>query len=168
MIIIACVRVLAFNINGTYNAVWGIFWHQAEAAVAIIMVSITAFRSLLGLRSLKAQKKKEMERYWFADRAKLQIRYFKKRREAEAESEVESEQLPSIPGATLTGMRTFLNGNESWDESMEMGKIQKLERESSSAASLQPHENEVNHQISTTTHISDKSEHAKVAAVNFV
>ena len=131
MIIIACVRVLAFNINGTYNAVWGIFWHQTEAAVAIIMVSITAFRSLLGLISLKAQKKKKMERYWFADRAKLQIRYFKKRREAEAESEFESEQLPSIPGATLTGMHTFLNGNEIWDGSMEMGKIHKLERESS-------------------------------------
>lgn len=162
MIIIASVRILAFNINGTYNAVWGLFWHQAEAAVAIITVSITTFRSLLGLKALKAQKKKDMERSWFADRAKLRTRYFKKTTEVESESE----QLPSIPGATLTGMRTFIDGNGIWDESMEMGKTHQLEKEAPSAASHQPQENEVTDQISTTSNIFDEAEHPKVA--NFV
>lgn len=163
MIIIACVRVLAFNINGTYNAVWGLFWHQAEAAVAIIMVSITAFRSLLGLKALKAQKKKEMERSWFADRAKQRTRYFKKTTEAKSESE----QLPSIPGATLTGMRTFIDGNGIWDESMEMGKIHQLEKNALGAtASHQPQENEVNHPISITSNNFEEAKHTKVA--NFV
>lgn len=63
MIIIAGIRVFGFNIKNTYIAVWWLFWHQTEASIAIIMVSTTAFRSLLGLKAQKAQKKKELERY---------------------------------------------------------------------------------------------------------
>ena len=118
MIIVAIVRVLGFSINSAFT--WGLFWHQAEAATAIIMVSITAFRSLLGLKAQKAQKKKEMERSWFAHRPKLLAKKV-------TEDESESEQLPSIPGATLSGMRTFIDGNEIWDGVNGIGKIHQLE-----------------------------------------
>ena len=162
MIIIASVRVLSFEINGTYNAVWGLFWHQAEAAISIIMVSITAFRSLLGLKALKARKKKEMERSWFAHRPKLRARYFKKA----TEDESESEQLPSIPGATLTGMRTFIDGNGIWDKTMAMEMTHQSEKDTLGAASHTPQKIEVTHQISTESNIFDGAEHTRIA--NFV
>lgn len=152
MIIIAIVRLLGFLINNIFNLVWGLFWHQAEAAIAILMVSITAFRSLLGIKALKAREKKDMERFWFARRPKLPARYFKKA----TEDESESEQLPSIPGATLTGMRTFINGNGIWDES---------EKDWPGTASHEPQEIEVAHQISTESNSFDGAERR---AANFV
>ena len=84
-----------------------LFWHQAEGAVAIIMVSFTAFRSLLGINALNAREKMKRERYWFSHCPKLPTRYFKKT----TQDEFKSEQLPSIPGATLTGMRSD-NGSD--------------------------------------------------------
>ena len=113
MIVIAIVRISSLVTKNTLDVVWVLFWHQVEGAVAIIMVSITGFRSLLGIKALKAREKKNMERSWFSHRPKLLARYFKKA----TQDESESEQLPSIPGATLTGMRTFINGNGIWDES---------------------------------------------------
>lgn len=114
MIIIASIRMLGFNIKNTYIAVWGLFWHQTEASIAIIMVSTTAFRSLLGLKAQKAQKKKVAERYWVARRPQLLARYSKKA----TEDESEYEQLSSIPSASLTGMRTSTDGEGIWDKSM--------------------------------------------------
>ena len=162
MIIIAIVRVWGFIINNTLNLVWGVFWHQAEAAIAIIMVSITAFRSLLGIKALKAQEKKKMERSWFAHRPKLLARYFEK----STEEESEFEQLPSVPGATLTGMRTFINGNRIWDDSMAMGMTHQSEKDWPLPASHKPQEIEVTHKISTESDIFDGAERTRAA--NFV
>ena len=150
MIIIAIVRVWGFIINNTLNLVWGVFWHQAEAAIAIIMVSITAFRSLLGIKALKAQEKKKMERSWFAHRPKLLARYFEKATEEESEFE----QLPSVPGATLTGMRTSINGTHQSEKDWPL------------PARHKPQEIEVTHKISTEFDIFDGAE--RIRAANFV
>ena len=63
MIIIAIVRISGLRIKKTVlnGTVWGLFWHEAEAAVALIMVSITAFRSLLGIKARKALEKRNRE-----------------------------------------------------------------------------------------------------------
>lgn len=121
MIVIAIVRISGFLKNGQIDPVWILFWHQIEGAVAIIMVSMTAFRSMLGIKALKASEERRRERSWFSHHRKLRFRYFKK----SSQDESKSEQLPSIPGATLTGMRTFINGSESWDESKVMGATHK-------------------------------------------
>lgn len=112
MIIITAVRVFGFNIKSTYNVLWGLFWHQAEAAIAIMMVSITAFRSLLGLKAQKAREEKAKERYWYTHRPKLVAKHFNKTKEDESELS----QLPSIPGAAPSEMRTFFDGNGIWDD----------------------------------------------------
>ena len=45
--IIAVVRIAGGDINhGEIDSTWAIFWLQAEAAVAVIVVSMTAFRAL--------------------------------------------------------------------------------------------------------------------------
>ena len=111
MIMIAIVRISGLRIKkSVIDTVWGLFWREAEAAVALIMVSITAFRSLLGIKALKAREKRKGERSWFSHR------YNKKA----AQDKSEFEQLPSLPGGTLTGMRTFIHGDPAWDESREI------------------------------------------------
>ena len=57
MTTIAIVRISGYVVNNTFDIVWTIFWHQAEGAVAIIMV-LTAFRSMLGIKIWKALEKK--------------------------------------------------------------------------------------------------------------
>lgn len=162
MIIIASVRVWGLEINSNYIVVWGFFWHQAEAAIAIIMVSITAFRPLLGLKAQKARKKVEMERSWFANRPKLRGKYVKKA----TEDESDSEPLRSIPGATLAGMRTITDGDRIWDESVAIEMTHQSEWDTPGAASHKPQAMVVSPQLSTKSNQSYGAERTRAA--NFV
>lgn len=102
MIIVAMVRISGLRIGGTnIDIQWQIFWHDVEANIAVIMVSVTAVRSLLGLKAVKSREKKE--RVWYSHCRKLLFR--------EEHENLDGGQLPSIPGATLTGIRTFIRGN---------------------------------------------------------
>lgn len=110
MIIIAIVRISGISHKKTAVAiVWELFWLDIEAAIAVIMVSVTAFRSLLGIKAQKVREKRKQ--------SKPLVRYFKKTPQKESDLV----QLPSIPGATLTGMRTFIHGNGSWEDLRAMG-----------------------------------------------
>ena len=96
MIIVAIIRSSRGLVQmNTFDPVWLVFWHQTEGAVAIIVVSHTTFRSLLGIKARKAREKKLRERSWFSHRPQLLARYFKKK----AQDEPKSQQLPSIPRA---------------------------------------------------------------------
>ena len=161
MIIIAIIRISGSVIKSNFDMVWVLFWHQVEGAVAIIMVSLTAFRSLLGIKALKARKKKKLESYLFSHRRQLLARHFKKT----TQDRFKSQQLPTVPGATLTGMRTFINGNGICDESKEMEISPTLEKDWSRAASQEPREIEFAH-LSAELDISDKAKSARAA--NFV
>lgn len=160
MIIIAIVRIAGFRIKESrIDIVWELFWHQVEASVALIMVSITAFRSLLGIKAMKGCEKEKRERSWFSHRARLLTRYLKK----ETQVESEPEQLPSIPGATLTGMRTFIHGDGTWDESRAMGMTHKSKKDSPGAACDEPRETEVTHQLSAQSEIFDGRKRANAS-----
>ncbi len=143
MIIISIVRMSGFRLNRADNIVWESFWHQVEASVALITVSITAFRSLLGIKALKAREKKKRERSWFSNRPRLLARYHKK----ETQDESKLEQLPSIPGATLTGMRSFIYSDGMWDESRAMGMTHEPEKGWSGVASHELHKTGVTDEI---------------------
>lgn len=134
MIITAIVRVSAIRLNKPFDLVWDIFWLEVEAAIAVIMVSITAFRSLLGIKALKAREKKDQS--WF-DRyhPKLLARHLKK----STENESDLAELPSIPGAALTGMRTFIHGAGVCEDP--------------DATIHEPHKIKITHQFSTETEI---------------
>lgn len=161
MILIAIVRISGFLKNGQIDPVWVLFWHQIEGAVAIIMVSMTAFRALLGIKALKAREERKRERSWFSHHRKLRARYFKKA----TQDEFKSEQLPSIPGATLTGMRTFINGNGIWNASEAMEMTHKSEEDWPIVATHKPQVIEAA-QLSTELDILDGVTSAKTA--NFV
>lgn len=47
MIVISIIKITTADLpDGQVDSAWGIFWLQAEACVGVIMVSISAFRSL--------------------------------------------------------------------------------------------------------------------------
>ena len=150
MIIIAIVRISGFHNNNIIDPVWVLFWYQVEGAVAIIMVSITGFRSLLGIKVSKARERKKRERFWYSQHQKLRARYFQK----PTHDEPKTGQLPSIPGATLTGIRTFINGNGIWDKSKPMGMTHQSDEDLPEVASHEPQEVMVT-QLSTELDISD-------------
>lgn len=106
MIICAIVRASGIHPSKTILDVqWEIFFQQIEASISVMTVSMTAFRSLLGLNTLKSRQKKE--RAWYSYRRILSI----KKEQKSSESELNRNQLPAIPGATFTGIRTFIRGD---------------------------------------------------------
>lgn len=105
MIIIAIVRISIMRVDpNNLDGQWLSFWLNMEADAAVITVSITAFRSMLGVKASKAREKQD--RSWYSYRLRFRSRKAKNR-----EKESRMDQFPSIPGATLTGIRTFIRGN---------------------------------------------------------
>ena len=104
MAIIAIVRVAGIRHRGTIDYTWIFFWQHIEVCVAVSMVSFTAFRSLFVSTGQEAAAKKA--RPWYSSQAR-------KLRGAKGERLRNGghEKLPSIPGATMTGMRTFIRGS---------------------------------------------------------
>lgn len=113
MIIIASVRIIEvtvfFYFDGGY--LWQFFLLQVEASVAVIMVSFTAFRTVFASQRSEARERKA--RPWYSSTvAKL-------RRHKTSSENHNLENLPSIPSATMSGMRTFIRGcrlEEAYDD----------------------------------------------------
>ena len=61
MIVLAIVKISGINSSGNYgqsfDLVWEVFWQQTEACIAVIMVSLTAFRSVFVSNKPKPQRK---------------------------------------------------------------------------------------------------------------
>ncbi len=175
MIIIAIVRISGLRIEtAILDIVWELFWQQTEAAVAVIMVSITAFRSLLGIKAHKTREKMTAQRSWTLSHhhgSKVQAGLFKK---TTTHDESEFEPLPSIPGANFTGMRTFICGesilsNESTSRGGGTGVgVHKSEEKDlvGEAHNHEPHEIKVTHQFSIESEILNRPKPARAA--NFV
>lgn len=108
MMIIAIVRLMGLRLTGnkSIDVLWETFFQQAEASISVITVSLTAFRGLFGKKALKIREKQA--RAWYSHRRIALLRNRNKRSESEIDR---GQQLPSIPSATLTGIRTFIRGN---------------------------------------------------------
>ena len=105
MAICAITRMAGIHLeNDTVDIVWSVFWQQQECSIAVIMFSMTAFRSFFVGGSMKpADAHKGRTTYW---RNKNLFRRFPRAVDGE-----NSDALPAIPSATLTGMRTLINGS---------------------------------------------------------
>lgn len=122
MIISAIVQIS--TIRTSTNAVditWATFWQLVEATVAVVMVSLTALRSFFVARSSRVrQSPNHSSGNWSARQAKRWLKIFKKpTREYATKGSDETEnmqrwsqrpQLPEIPRATLTGIRSLIRG----------------------------------------------------------
>ena len=56
MIVIAFVRISGYRAHGSHGYTWQAFWMEFEACVAVIMVSLTAFRSLFVTAESKSSR----------------------------------------------------------------------------------------------------------------
>ena len=102
MIVIACIRLIGFNIFD-HAQLWQLFWIQVEGSVAVMMVSLTAFRSVFASQGPVAKARKA--RPWYSSTvAKL-------RRHKASPDGHNLESLPEIPTATMSGMRTFIRSS---------------------------------------------------------
>lgn len=105
------IKVAGGNIShGQVDSAWAIFWLQAEAAVAIIVVSITAFRALFVAH--RASKQQSPAHHASTSRSLL--------------SKVvrRHDDLPSAPAPTFTGTGTYIRhspyGAGSFEESRDV------------------------------------------------
>lgn len=118
MFAICLIRAVSPTIDGksgkTIDVQWKFFWQIIEASVAVTAVSLTAFRSLYGIKTLQQEreKKKRYEPWLSSSYRKNLFNRRKQRRVDEFGNPIldEDPSLPSIPGATLTGMRTMISG----------------------------------------------------------
>jgi hypothetical protein len=116
MIIVALIRVtLAPQIGKIQDVPYELFLFQLEGCIAVFMASVSAFRSLFASQGSRAVRKKPQfiwsSRHQFWNRGKDKL---------ESDSTKRTNGLPSIPSATITGLRTFINGGVSdkssrWD-----------------------------------------------------
>ena len=86
--------------------VWALFWIQSEASIAVCLVSMTAFRSLFVSEKRKCQSNNV--RPWYSSTvARLRAH----RKYEPRICDFNRHNLPTIPSATLTGIRTFIQGS---------------------------------------------------------
>ena len=98
LIVIALIRVTSFKRGETFDLTWTLFFQFFEPNVAILAACFSAFRSLFVSNGSK--RRKERDRAPFSVRQKL----FRKT----PPHNQQLEDLPTIPGATLKGLRTTI------------------------------------------------------------
>ena len=108
MTLIAIVRRTGLKYHGTFDTVWLFTWHHIEACVAVIMISITAFRSIYvsSQQTSRARKQLANNKPWYSS----PVAAIRRKRALGQEDEEFVAGLPTIPSATLTGMRSFIQG----------------------------------------------------------
>lgn len=112
MILTAIIRISAIRIGKEQtDLVWECFWQIIENCLAITMVCLSAFRAVFV--GTNAEPRRNKPRYVH----KKNLRNHHNRKNwTNIESE-ETETLPEIPGATITGMRTLIRGTAGPEES---------------------------------------------------
>ena len=98
LIIIALVRVTSFKRGDTFDLTWTLFFQFFEPNVAILAARFSAFRSLFVTNGSKRRVRQNRPSYSFRKRL------FKKG----MVDEQPLDDLPSVPGSTLRGMRTMI------------------------------------------------------------
>ncbi|KAF2871563.1 hypothetical protein BDV95DRAFT_572287 [Massariosphaeria phaeospora] len=82
---------------------WAVYWVHIEASIAIIMVSLTAFRTVFNLSRDQRETR---------ERRKKPTTYLQRLGGGKKKRQNEGMELPQVPRATMTGMRTFIHGGK--------------------------------------------------------
>ena len=120
IIIIAIIRSSSLRVKGKIDPVWALYWQYITAEVGIIMAALTAFRQFFVARSNeKGQQLSELFQQW-SSRSKQLIRriltpstWGTKTMSGNTTGKGDGDQsyiLPPVPRGTMTGIRTFING----------------------------------------------------------
>ncbi len=102
MVIVTIVRVSGLRNGSNLDPVWDFYWQVVESSIAIIMVSLTAFRSFFVQERIRRSRAK---RSWYHG-----VKQMLSSRSAGV-SEESARELPPIARGHLTGLRTIIYGN---------------------------------------------------------
>ena len=106
MAITALICVSGFRFRGVFDVVWFFVWHQIEACIAVTMISLTAFRSAYAASESQRARRERAKKPWVLN-SFAAIRRGKTQQESDEEA---IQGLPSNPSATLTDIRTSIQG----------------------------------------------------------
>ena len=106
MAITASIRVSGINFRGTFDELWLYLWQEIEACVAVAMISLTAFRSVFVASESSRARREGPKKPWYSST----VAAIKRNKARQPSDEEAIQELPRIPSATLTGMRTFIQG----------------------------------------------------------
>lgn len=110
MIVIAIIRVSKMRPGANDLAtMWMTFWHQVEASTAVIMISFSACRSFFVVRESRLREDRNRHLHWYMSKKNRAAAAARRWMRFHSESE-ETNELPEIPRATMTGMDTFIRG----------------------------------------------------------
>lgn len=134
MVVFSITRVSKISGASGVDVPWLFFWQFMEASIAVLMGSLTVFRTLLIAESNKSKGspgspgekagggrspgKSPRSYYSFHHRIRLLGR---RREHGDLESQ-DGSGLPEIPSATMTGLRTFIRRNHR-DPGLETGAM---------------------------------------------
>lgn len=114
MVVVALTRISAYRLRGIIDLTWQLFWQYMEACIALAMASLTTFRTVFITVSSKRNEKKHHQGPSYSMRHRLVAKLSHSRNnrpDDELEKWENEECLPTVPGATLIGMRTFIRRN---------------------------------------------------------
>lgn len=128
-LVMVCLAIIrASKINGAVGVdiPWEFFWQFMEAAVAVLMGSLTVFRTLLSSKTGASDEHHQAAagaRPWPHARRAYYVfsSVGRKRRRGDVDLEATHNDLPGVPGATMTGLRTFIRRNNRGDVGDENG-----------------------------------------------
>ncbi|KAI1413326.1 hypothetical protein F5Y13DRAFT_189235 [Hypoxylon sp. FL1857] len=115
MAICAIVRIAGFHYKAVEDDVWEFFWQHTEGAVAVMMASITAFRTLFVKQTNDGEA--TAPRSPVGSLFHRLFMRFQSLAQAQPDEKPASTQnssilkLPKIPSPIFTGMRTFIRRN---------------------------------------------------------
>jgi hypothetical protein len=125
MAMFAIIKIAGFHYHGLEDDTWQFFWQQAEGAVAVMMASITAFRTLFvksdqnpNVSIPRSPVESFFHRVYSRFRSLAQATPGEKPMSSTPRKSVL--KLPKLPAPTFTGMRTFIHQNNR----SEMGSAQ--------------------------------------------
>ncbi|KAK5636610.1 hypothetical protein RRF57_012322 [Xylaria bambusicola] len=135
MAAVAIVRISGFYYKGLEDDIWEFFWQQTEGAVAVMMASITAFRTLF-VKQKGDGRAETPEEVPHSHRFRRFLARFKALAQEQPEEKPTSTsstlKLPKVPSPVLTGLRTFIRKNNRNGTSLPTFATQDLECDDSS------------------------------------
>lgn len=117
MAICAIIRIAGFRYRGVEDDTWAFFWQHIEAAVAIMMASITAFRTLFVRQTSDAKNTPESPAGSAFRRVFRRFQLLARAQPDEKQtSSTETDsgsllKMPKLPSPVFTGIRSFIRKN---------------------------------------------------------
>lgn len=153
MIVIAIIRMSKFRIGTQTDIIWEVFWHEVEACTAVITVSLSAFRYFFVAQGSRQRENRDPRWLWYMSKKNL-LRSALRRKKLHSDHD-ETNRLPKIPRATMTGMRTFIKGeNRDTDPESQFSPTSTMDVAATSISDETMQNTIVNDQISTSIKVS--------------